>query len=74
MKTPEVCQEFNLGCLPTATADWHFPITSPFLIRPFGVVLTVAASFAPVTALLDVTQKWEGKCLDHALLPGLYLG
>lgn len=31
--------------------DRHFPITSPFLIRPLGIVLTAAASFSAVTSL-----------------------
>lgn len=76
IKTPPVCQESNLGCLPTAITEWHFPITSPFMIGLFSVVLTVAASFAAATALLDVTQRWEErKCLGHFFpLPGLHLG
>lgn len=74
IKTPQVCQEFSLGCLPTASADWHLPMTSPFLPRTIQCSINSSCLLC-CRYTLDVMLKWEGKCLDHSLLPpGLHLG
>lgn len=72
IKTPQVCQEFSLLCLLTVNTNQHFPVTSPFLIRPLGF-LTAGASFAAVTSLdAGCNTRWEGKWFDHSLIfPGL---